>query len=579
MSQFYDQASLVLIPSGYKSGKVYSQKPLSADGELTFTRASNATRVNADGLVEKVRQNVLLQSNSFDTTWVNGGTTETGGQSGYDGSNDAWLITKPSSGAYASIYQNVSSSGVQTVSFYAKAGSLSIIGVLVGGGDNPYVSYDLSSGTITGQRASVIDSTITSIGGGWYRCTMTFNASISDVNIYPDWNQTNTGNLYIQNAQLETGDIATDYIPTTSAAVSVGPVSGLPRLDYSGGCPSLLLEPQRSNLVLWSEQMDNAVWTKTRTSVTANATTSPDGYTNADKIVEDTTASASHFIRGGSYSLTSGTTYTFSIFVKSTERQFGFNFDSAVGADSPAIFNLSTGAVVANGSFTTNIESYTNGWYRCTGTFTSSATTTSFVYVRLAESGSTSYTGDGTSGAFVWGAQLEAGSYATSYIPTLGSAVTRLADAAVKTGISSLIGQTEGTIFLEFDAVENAGQSMNLINFNNSTSASALIRKSADGKITAQIFAGGSAAFTLNSNAVTGITKAAFAYKSGDSVLYVNGTAYSSSNTFTLGAALSEIRMTAAEVFFNFPHKYKTSQALLFKTRLTNAQLAELTAL
>ena len=123
MASIYDKSSLVLIPSGTKTGKVFSQKPVSGDGDFTFTRASAATRVNADGNIEKETSNLLLQSNNFDTTWVkNAGATLVSGQSGYDGLNYAWRInvtTTSNSGLYQ--YISPTSSGVNTISLYAKA--------------------------------------------------------------------------------------------------------------------------------------------------------------------------------------------------------------------------------------------------------------------------------------------------------------------------------------------------------------------------------------------------------------------------------------------------------------------------
>ena len=89
----YDKASLVLIPSGTKTSKVYSQKPVNGDGDFTFSRSTAATRVNADGNIEKETQNLLLQSNTFDTTWVQSSNV-TGGQSRIRWLSDAWLLTK-----------------------------------------------------------------------------------------------------------------------------------------------------------------------------------------------------------------------------------------------------------------------------------------------------------------------------------------------------------------------------------------------------------------------------------------------------------------------------------------------------
>ena len=112
---FFDDASLAFLPSGAagKDGKAYSIKPTNGDGDFTFSRGSNlsATRVGADGLIEKGRENLLVQSNNFGTTWASSGTTETSGQSGYDGTNNAWLLSKSVSDGY--VYQNISQSGVQ----------------------------------------------------------------------------------------------------------------------------------------------------------------------------------------------------------------------------------------------------------------------------------------------------------------------------------------------------------------------------------------------------------------------------------------------------------------------------------
>jgi hypothetical protein len=96
LDKYYAQASLVMVPSLYKTSIVYSERPLSTDGELTFTRASSATRIAPNGLIEKVRTNVLLQSNTFNTTWITSGVTLTSGQSGYSGGNNAWLLSKTS---------------------------------------------------------------------------------------------------------------------------------------------------------------------------------------------------------------------------------------------------------------------------------------------------------------------------------------------------------------------------------------------------------------------------------------------------------------------------------------------------
>jgi hypothetical protein len=242
LDKYYAQASLVMVPSLYKTSIVYSERPLSTDGELTFTRASSATRIAPNGLIEKVRTNVLLQSNTFNTTWITSGVTLTSGQSGYSGGNNAWLLSK-TSGPYVSIAQSVSVSDVWTFSVYAKANTLDSI-TLRNQTNGDDCDFNLTSATTA--RDGAIASSITLIS--------TFIGASTQVAIYLGFGSGAAGSVYIQDAQLETGDIATDYIPTTTVAVSVGPVANLPRLNYpinsdgSVGCPSLLLEPQRTNL-------------------------------------------------------------------------------------------------------------------------------------------------------------------------------------------------------------------------------------------------------------------------------------------------------------------------------------------
>jgi hypothetical protein len=235
-----------------------------------------------------------------------------------------------------------------------------------------------------------------------------------------------------------------------TTAVSVGPVANLPRIDYTGGgCGKLLLEPQRTNLVTYSENFNNAAWTKSNASVTANAATSPDGYTNADKIVENTATSGHSTFQ--SISATSGATYTISAFGKAAERTRLWL--DLYGGTNSANFDLSNGTILASSvGITAKIENYGNGWYRCSITGVAPAAT---IYPNVGPTTTSTttnlYTGDGTSGILIYGFQLELASYATSYIgPTLGSASTRGADSCIKTGISSLIGQSEGTLFAEF---------------------------------------------------------------------------------------------------------------------------------
>jgi hypothetical protein len=430
--------------------------------ELTFSRNSLASYTDANGLIQSMPYNLLQQSNTFNTTWTNSNTTETGGQADKDGGNTAWRVDTIA--AAGRIQQSVSTSGVQTFSVYAKAGTYNFIDVVAVGGSVPYGYFDLSTGTI-GSTNNIIDANIEDVGGGWYRCSITFNDSaVTSVRFYPvvannDLTGT-SGSIYIQDAQLNSGSTALPYFATTTRL-------NLARVDYKDNINgSLLLEPQRTNLVTYSEQIDNAAWSNTEdTTVSANATTAPNGALTAENVIPNATLNFHRIKQANTVSLS--TSYTFSVYVKPN----GYNFFLIRTSDTS---NNNVGYDLINGTVTFTASGYTgfisevgNGWYRLGYVRTYDATTVQIGF-RPQPTGQTDntisqFTGDGTSGAFIWGAQLEASSYATSYIPTLASSVTRIQDSAFKTGISDKIGQTEGVVFLDVGDVQNNGITGNQI--------------------------------------------------------------------------------------------------------------------
>jgi hypothetical protein len=204
-----------------------------------------------------------------------------------------------------------------------------------------------------------------------------------------------------------------------------------------------LLEPQRTNLALYSSSFDNAAWSKVRSSISANAETAPDGTLTADKLIEDTTASNTHILVGGTV-LTSAT-YTMGVYAKAAERtQIGlFNSSSS----DVAYFDLSNGTIISSGTHTASIESLGNGWYRCNIT----STTSTAIRVGVANGGVINYTGDGTSGVFLWGAQIEVGAYPTTYIPTTAASVTRNQDTFALSNVftNNMISSAGGTWFVD----------------------------------------------------------------------------------------------------------------------------------
>jgi hypothetical protein len=364
--KLYSAASLVLIPSGYKVSHLYAERPLDSNGDFTFTRASSATRVGPDGNIEKETQNLLLQSNSFNTTWGTYDTSVTGGQSGYDGSSDAWLLDITAATGFQTLRQTISNSGAQTFSIYAKAGTLDWMRLTYAGGTGPTTYFDISNGVLGSVGGVFAD--IEDVGNGWYRCSTSFSGSFTELRIYPATANNNpnqsSGNILIQDAQLNYGLVAQEYQETTTTSVVTGITNDMPRLDYSGGasCPSLLLEPQRTNLVM-SEYYGNLI--PTRVTLTSNYGISPEGVQNAAAIF-NTTENGLHNLNGSYFAVTSGTSYVNSVFAKAgTITKMGLRMFSGGGIDigfNDGDFDLTNGTATGTGA---GIESYGNGWYRC----------------------------------------------------------------------------------------------------------------------------------------------------------------------------------------------------------------------
>ena len=228
-----------------------------------------------------------------------------------------------------------------------------------------------------------------------------------------------------------------------------------PRFDHNpttGESLGLLVEEARTNLVLRSEEFDDVAWTKTNSTITANTVVSPDGLTTGDSI----TSSAG--LLGSvvqAISQTTGTAYTFSAFAKADQYTFCQLriTGTVVGTITRAYFNLTTGTITGTVNCTASITPVGNGWYRCSITYTTILTATASPRV-YGQVDAADTVGDGTSGIYIWGAQMEAGAFPTSYIPTTTATVTRAADVASITGsnFSSWYNQAEGTVFAEFTA-------------------------------------------------------------------------------------------------------------------------------
>lgn len=215
----------------------------------------------------------------------------------------------------------------------------------------------------------------------------------------------------------------------------------------------LLIEEARTNLVPYSEQFDNASWTKSEATISADIILAPDGTTTAEKLVESS-ATAEHYVTRAP-AFTGGTAYTFSFFAKAGERSVISSRGTGVWAADPRVRFTLTGngsVTVDNGSPTATITPLANGWYRCTYTATPTGTGGGEFRLSLYNSAYT-YAGDGTSGLYVWGAQLEAGGFATSYIPTTTSSGSRSPDQPIISGanFTSWFNPVEGVFLADME--------------------------------------------------------------------------------------------------------------------------------
>jgi len=577
MSTLLDQASLVLIPSGYKEDIVYSQKPTDGSGDLTFTRASDGTRVNSAGYVENVPWNLVQNSEDFSAIWnAQNSTITTNSIVAPNGTTTADSLIGANSSAAMGVYVAETTSVVKTFSCYVKKGSKRWA-VLLGYNGVSNCWFDLDNGVVGTRGSNYSTSSITSVGNGWFRIDAVMTTAIggnANIGIYASDNDNSivcTGDgttvlSYIWGAQVNQGTLK-PYFPTTDR-------QNVPRLTYEGGCPSLLLEPQRTNDVFPSE--DFSGYSGSGATISTNQAVSPDGTQNADLMYPATSGN----FAGKYKNVAATTTGVVSCFVKQAGKRYAI-----VGTDNNAtytcIFDLQTSTVVYEATnYTGSIEALSNGWYRISAVYTSS-TAAAYPFIGVADNSSGGVVVDGTNGIYIWGFQYERNvSYLTSYIPTTSAAVTRVADAAYKTGISSLIGQTEGTLYVEIERKQYDAQAF-WVNISDN-SYNNWIFVGWDGFNSRNYIRVGNTVYADGGigNMPVGRYKIAISYKSGDSAAYVNGVqAWADSDTWTL-SGLNTLNIGGAQpVAGGMLSSGSLNQAVLFKTRLTNAELASLTTL
>lgn len=440
------------------------------DPRITFTRASTAAYYDGK-TVALAEQNLLARSQEFnDAVWAKAGLTATADtQVAPDGSTTADTLTGDGTNTQHRAFQGVIlvSGTVYTFSVFAKAGTNNFIQVLLPYTVNSYANFDLGSGAV-GTVGSAATATISSVGSGWYRCTITLTAASSAATnaiitliesataAYFTANTLAT-TVHIWGAQLEQRSSATAYTPTTTVPITnyiprlLFAPANTPRIDHdpiTGVCRGLLIEESRTNLLTYSEDFGNAAWVKDGATVTTNSVIAPDSTLTADLTV----------FTGGNLRVyvaltkaATATTYALSVYAKHNGgNDLIVYFDSgSVSNRVTAAFRLSdgviSGAATAFGTFTGASATITpagNGWYRCTVAGTTDTGTAIRPHFVSAAS---------PNGIYVWGAQLEAGAFPTSYIPTVASTVTRSRDAAVMPTTGWFDYGGEGTMCADFD--------------------------------------------------------------------------------------------------------------------------------
>ena len=582
-----DKASLLMVPSTYEAGKLYNvlpsgnRAPDSTDqnsgydqtrADFDFDRGSNAaaSRINSSGLIEKYRENKLLQSNQFDTTWINIGTSVTSNKTGYDGSNDAWLLSK--SAVSARVQVSLSISGIKTISLYAKANESAGVTIRLDGGTNPNVKFDLVNGVLFETNGDVIEAKIEPVGNDWYRCSMSTNNAATFLRIYPLDSSGSTaptsGSLYIQNAQVETGLVATDYLNSTSVTGKAGVLVDLPRINYdaNGENGALLLEPSRANVYPYSEPF-----------LGSGQTTNVSTYLNGDAFgigvyggVQLVAGSTKYYYQ---FSSAASTQYAVSFFVRRTDG--GLPRIGTYAQDANGDFCIvASGSVKAPNDWDTTptITLFKEDVYKFEGVLTTPALTGNFGHIK--------YSGNSAIDVQITGLQAEPNaSYVSSYIPNHGTSggVTRAADSCSVTGASDVI-PNEGVFYAELNALDDDNTNRVFTLNDGSTANRVQMYFNTSNQIVGGISASGSGQANIEYTIdIKSFLKVAFKYKTNDFALWVNGVKVGEDLIGNAPTGLNAI--SSDNTGGTLPFYGNVKQLAVFNEALTDAELATLTTL
>ena len=570
------------------------------DPRVTFTRSTTAAYY--DGVTTaKAEENLLKYSQEFDdAAWsknISGQVTiSTDSTAAPDGTTTADTATPNALSGYHVVRQaGNTSAALHTFSLFVKPNGYTQVGLREDYASGQYSVFDLTStGSIVDKTVSA-SASIVALNNGWYRVTLTPTATSTNqgVGIYildgsyvsgdpSSYLYTGDGvsGIYLWGAQLEQRSSVTAYTPTTTQPITnyipvlLTAPANVPRFDHNpttGESLGLLIEEQRTNLFTYSDDFADASWTKSNATIDSNTVVAPDGTLTGDTVVE-TTATGGHSVRKSS-SVTSGTFYTISAFVKAAGRNWVRIAFSTGFTSTNTWFDIANGVVGTVGATSASITDVGNGWYRISATQAATSTTTGLFFITMETSGSgVTYTGDGWSGIYIWGAQLEAGSFPTSYIPTTSATVTRNADLAVMAGsnFSSWYNAGEGTFYFESTwskpttsqvYVLSSGSSVRYI-YDSSSSASSMSVSSFDGT---NVLGGGSG--------LSGFLKIVSSYSNATGTKQIasnGGTVYS-------GAYNGNFATNTTILFGETAFCGNIKKIAYYPQRLTNANLQALT--
>ena len=382
------------------------------------------------------------------------------------------------------------------------------------------------------------------------------------------------------------GDFTVDRNNTKYVLGSSGTLVAVPadepafEFNPDGSYKGLLVEPAATNLATYSDDFNSVGWSLLdgNSQVTSDAAVSPDGTTNADKLEASNTSSVQKILRK-TYS--SSGENTFSIYAKAAELSYLHIDFSDIRS---AIFDITAGSgsvVSSTGSTYASIEDVGNGWYRCIVTTTLNST---FIDVQLYNGTTITFSASIGDGVYIWGAQLEAGPIATSYIPTSGSTVQRVKDDINLSPAASLIGQNEGTLYVEVDWRLATGTGQYLLSANDEVGNNRIAIYNQNSPVNLQMLAVANNVTLTNqgesSTAYSGIQKIAFAYKTNDFELYRNGSSISSDPTGGLAALATLPNIDLGQNYGALGQANMWIRAFaLYRKRLSDSECEALTTL